>query len=88
MLPVVKLPLLVIVTSPASPDSEKEDNSPKEDNSLPVVSIFPFVLSRLILPPRPLPLERESISPVVKLPLLVIVTSPAFPDSEKEDNLP
>ena len=43
--PVVKLPLLVIVTSPAFPEREKEDNSPS------VVSTFPLVLSKVILPP-------------------------------------
>ena len=52
---VLMSPLLVIVTSPAFPSTEKEANS-----SL-LVSTLPPVLSRVIFPPLPLPSERESI---------------------------
>ena len=48
-------PLLVILTFPAFPPTEKDANSSA------LVSTLPPVLSRVIFPPLPLPSERESI---------------------------
>ena len=70
-----------MLTFPALPNCDKEAKLP------PVVSIFPFLLSRVIFPPSPFS-ELELMSLVVKLPSLVIETLPAFPNMDKEAKLP
>ena len=80
IVPDLILPGAIISTSPPLPIWDEEDNSPR------LVSTLPPVLSRVILPPRPLPSERESISPVIRSPKLLILISPPSPVSEEEDN--